>query len=172
MGRKLSFTVPGVPKGKARPRFDPRSGRAFSSKETVAEERAIATIFKLKFPHHQPFTGAVMMRFTAVFPIPKGFSAAQRAAALEGTLLHTSTPDKDNVEKQIADAINGLAWVDDSQVMGGGMKRYGEVPRIDVTLEELDTVVASPAEKRRRTKLVRQPELALEKYRRGKPRRA
>ena len=55
MGRKFSFSIPGRPRGKARPRFA-RNGRTYTPAETVAAEREIAQIWKLKFPREAPLT--------------------------------------------------------------------------------------------------------------------
>ena len=77
---------------------------------------------------------------------------AQRAAALTGQLYATKKPDKDNIEKAIADALNGVAWFDDAQISGGGTKRYGSPERVDVTIEELDGIVETPGDIRRKNK--------------------
>jgi len=159
MGRKFSFSIPGSPRGKARPRFT-KSGRAYTPAETVEAERTIATIWKLKYPREKPLTGPVLLRFTAVFAIPKSFNAIQRQAAMDGKLYATCKPDFDNLAKLLCDSLNGIAFADDAQVMGGGMKRYGEPVRVDVTIEELHAQVETPSDIRRRHK-AQQPELVM-----------
>lgn len=157
---KLNFCIPGHPKGKERPRFVPGMTRPITPKKTLEYERMVLQIFKARFPGHEPFVGPVMVRMTAVFPIPKSFTVAQRRAALEGKMFCTSKPDKDNIEKAIYDALNGAAWVDDSQVSGGCIKRYGSPARIDVTIEPMVQEVDSAADRRRKAKLA-QPELVM-----------
>ena len=40
-------------------------------------------------------------------------------------------PDLDNLQKSIWDAVNGIIWKDDSQiVMGAAEKRYSDTPEI------------------------------------------
>lgn len=112
--------------------------------DTVKIEKAILSEFKVRFPRHTPWIGAIMLRFTAVFPVVSGFTVEQRAAAARGELYHTAKPDKDNIEKLLTDALNGAAWVDDAQIQGGGVKRYGSPPRIDVVLELLPTPSCKP----------------------------
>lgn len=154
MTERLFFSIPGEPRGKGRPRIAPGQTRPYTPKETVAAERAIRAEFIRLFPKHKPWTGPVMLRFTAVFAIPKSFNAALRQAALEGKVYAIKKCDKDNIEKLLADSLNGLAWVDDSQLQGGGIKRYGEPARTDVTLEHLSSpdLPTTPGQRRMEAK--------------------
>lgn len=155
------FNKDGVPRAKGRPRavaraFIGASGQPeaivnlVTPSETREAEAAIRSAFKRKFPHHKPFTGPVLLRFTAIFETPRSFNRALKAAAASGQLMATRKPDKDNIEKLIVDALNGVAFVDDQQVMGGGMKRYGSPARIEISFEPLDTpeVPATPGQRR------------------------
>lgn len=119
---------------------------------SIAVEKAILSEFRVRFPRHIPWTGPVMLQFTAVFPHLSGFTIAQREAAARGELYHTAKPDKDNVEKLLVDALNGHAFVDDAQVQGGGVKRYGSPARIDVVLTRVGTAIAPAPSDRRAAK--------------------
>lgn len=186
MPRRVSFQISGppvfnkdgVPRAKGRPRavaraFIGASGQPeaivnlVTPSETREAEEAIKAAFVRKHPGHKPFTGPVMLRFTAIFETPRSFNRAQREAAARGVLMATRKPDKDNIEKLIVDALNGIAFVDDAQVMGGGLKRYGSPARIEVLLESMDNpdVPATPGQKR--AEKVQQARLPL---RPGKPR--
>ncbi len=144
---RLAFTVAGAPRGKARARSVPRliwqNGQpkavvtVYGDPATERAEAEVLRIFRLKWPDHVPWAGAVQLRFTAVFEPPASWTKALKEAAASGLLYHTSKPDKDNIEKLIVDALNGWAWADDAQVMGGGVKRYGSVARLDIILEPL-----------------------------------
>lgn len=82
-------------------------------------------------PSKMPCTLAV----TAVMPIPLSWSKKKRQAALEGHVRHTVKPDWDNIGKVVSDALNGVTWVDDSQVYWANVKKiYGPIPRLDVTI--------------------------------------
>lgn len=141
------FTADGVPRAKGRARavarvvIDHGRPRAVVSlvtpPETRQAEAAIRAAFKHKFPGHKPWTGPVLLRFTAVFETPRSFNRALREAAARGDLMATRKPDKDNIEKLIVDALNGVAFVDDAQVMGGGMKRYGSPARLEISFEQI-----------------------------------
>lgn len=161
---RLAFSIPGDPRGKARARATGRvvqqDGRPIavvsmhSDPKTVAAERGVLRAFRARYPGHQPWVGPVMLRFTAVFPITSEFTKAQREAAIAGVLYHTAKPDKDNIEKLVVDALNGHAFVDDCQIQGGGVKRYGSPPRLEVVLERLGAHVApAPADKRAQRRL-------------------
>jgi len=152
MARKFHLSIPGTPKGKERPRFNPRTRRAYTPSNTVELELWIAAEFRRKYPDHRLLTGPVMVRFQAIFESPKAMSAAARQAAQEGLLFHTGKPDKENIEKLIWDALTGVCWVDDGQCQGGGTKRYGFPARVDVTIEELEGLPETPSDQRRRKK--------------------
>lgn len=146
------LSIPGRPQGKQRPSTAPGHSRPYTPAETVAAEKRIRELWKRKFPRHVPLTGPVMLRFTAVFSIPQGFTALQRASALDGRLYATVKPDKDNIEKLVCDSLNGLAYVDDAQIQGGGVKRYGSPERVDIELTELEGP-STPSIARRLNKL-------------------
>ena len=61
------------------------------------------------------------MSIEAVFPIPVSWSKAKRQEALEGKLAHMGKPDWDNVGKIITDALNEVAWHDDSQIISASV---------------------------------------------------
>lgn len=119
-----SFTVPIKPIGKARPRFT-RFGPTFTPKKTARAEKTISQYAGLYC--HRPMTGALRLTITAVFAVPKSWTKADRLSALSGTKPHTSKPDSDNIAKLVMDALNGIAWADDKQVVSLTVaKRYGQ----------------------------------------------
>lgn len=155
--KRVTLIIPGEPVGWGRPTPVARlnaAGEPFvmmvTQDQTRAAKAAVRRAFKQKYPDHRPWTGPVLLRFTAVFETPKTFSKALRQAAARGQLYATKKPDKDNIEKLIKDALNGLVYVDDQQVMGGGLKRYGSPARVEISFERLDSpdVPATPGQKR------------------------
>jgi len=175
---RLAFSIPGKPKGKERPRVAPGQSRPYTPKQTVEAEKAIRALFLEKFPDHQPWTGPVMLRFTAVFEVPKSWPAELRAAALAGEVFAIAKPDKDNIEKLIVDAISEepksgrrIAWIDDAQLQGGGVKRYGTHERVDVVLDfmELPATHATPGQRRRDAMTPQERNKPRKKPQRNKP---
>ena len=142
----LFFEVPGQPVGKARPRFT-RTGHAYTPKKTTDYEAAVRKAFRIAYPNHEPFTGAVSIEVYAFFAIPPSWPKWKREKAAEGQVPHLSKPDGSNVLKGVEDAIGprrhgrkvipGLAYGDDSQITDAGIqKRYATRPRVEVNITE------------------------------------
>jgi Holliday junction resolvase RusA-like endonuclease len=110
----VSFTIPGKPFAKQRPRATARGGfaRVFTPKETVSFERQVGQIAAQHFP--RPLAGPVRLVVTAVFEVPASWSKKRRAEAMGGH--HTQRPDLDNCLKALKDGLNRIAWADDCQV--------------------------------------------------------
>ena len=134
-----SFTIPGKPFAKQRPKAAVVAGRArvYTPKQTVSFERQVAEIARPEFP--APFEGAVKLRVVAVFQIPKSWTKKRKAeAAQDGGAFHTQRPDGDNLLKAIKDGLNRIAWVDDCQVADVRcVKRWGEQAATFVQVEAL-----------------------------------
>ena len=134
---KIQFTIPGTPVAKARPRVT-RSGHAYTPKKTADYERRvkICVMQLMAVQRLRPTTEAVRLDVQAFFPIPVSWTKAKKEKALNGDLKHTTKPDFDNVEKAIQDAMNGIVYKDDSQiVLVAGSKEYASEPRVEVTVE-------------------------------------
>lgn len=135
----ISFTVPGKPQGKARPRFDGRSGRAYTPKNTKDYEKFVrhcyVYCYENEVRNYSRLSGEIEATITAYFPVPKSVSKSKRAAMLAGRINPAAKPDADNIIKAILDALNGYAYKDDSAVTKvTAVKRYGEFPMVEVTL--------------------------------------
>lgn len=129
---KTCFTVPGKPQGKARPRFT-RSGHTYTPGSTAAYEE------RVKLAYRQAgggkLSGFVFVDILAVFTVPKSYTKAQKAAAFDARYV-PKKPDCDNIAKIILDALNGLAYDDDTQVVALSVeKRYGAFDHVTVVLE-------------------------------------
>jgi Holliday junction resolvase RusA-like endonuclease len=69
--------------------------------------------------------------------VPKSWSKAKRARALDGQEI-PGKPDLDNVAKGVLDAMNGVAYADDTQVVRLLVqKQYSLEPRLVVTVKEM-----------------------------------
>lgn len=133
----FKFTVPGKPQTKARPRFTRRGG-VYTKKETVDYEKTVRTCFSAATTKQNYLIkkdGPILVCIDACFPIPISWTKGKQLAAKNGTLQHTSKPDFDNVAKIIIDALNGLAWKDDSQIVSATVrKHFSENPRVEVII--------------------------------------
>lgn len=133
----ITFVVPGQPQGKGRARST-KSGRHYTPAKTVAYERLIAACADDVVGELEGMTGPVELHVIAVFGVPASWSKKKREAALQWDTYPTVKPDADNIAKAVCDALNGVVWLDDSQVVDCRVKKvYGREPRLDVTVAEL-----------------------------------
>ena len=87
-----------------------------------------------------PAEGPVSVTILARYPIPKSATKAKRAGMISGALLPTKKPDLDNVAKIVCDALNGVAYKDDAQVVELRVhKRFSENPQIQVIVKQEGT---------------------------------
>lgn len=134
----ITFTVPGQPQGKGRARST-KSGRHYTPAKTVAYERMIGECAAEVMGERPVLTGPAELHVVAVFGVPASWSKTKREAALQWDTYPTVKPDADNIGKAVCDALNGLVWVDDSQVVDCRVKKvYGREPRLSVTVAELE----------------------------------
>lgn len=129
---KFRFYWKGIPRGQERPRF---GTRAYKSEEAKAYEMEIALAYcRGKRPAH-PLAEPVGVRIAAGYPIAESNSRQVKLKKETGEILPTQKPDLDNVVKAVLDALNGLAWNDDKQVVClTAYKMYSKTPGLVVTI--------------------------------------
>lgn len=134
---RLEFKVPGEPVGKGRPRFVRATGRTYTPEKTERYENLVKLAFIKEYPDIAPIEGPISVYMVANFSVPKSWSKKKQALAIAGVLRPTKKPDTDNIAK-IKDALNGIAWVDDAQVVEESIsKNYTEVPNLTIIIETL-----------------------------------
>ena len=121
MTKTVAFTVPGEPTGKARPRVV--RGHAFTPEKTVLYENLIKTEYERQCGR-AIFEGPVGVTVIAYYSIPKSDSRKKRDLKINGALRPMKKPDADNVLKCICDALNGVAFVDDAQVVRPSLRNF------------------------------------------------
>lgn len=133
---KITFTVPGLPTGKGRPKFT-RTGHTYTPEKTRAYEEKVRLCWKSQSGQTFPADVPILVSGVAWFPIPKGTSK-KKVEELEGA-FHLKRPDTDNLVKAVLDALNSHAYPDDSAVMlGPWYKVYTNgAPRVEIILEAL-----------------------------------
>ena len=134
------FTVYGTPVGKGRPRFR-NTGKfvqAYTPEKTANYETLVKLAYQQEYGGEPLLTGALHMELLAYFPIPKSTSKASRALMMFGKIWHIKKPDSSNVLKAVEDALNGIAYADDSAICSlTVMKKYSDTPRVEIVLSEL-----------------------------------
>lgn len=112
----FEFEVIGDIKGKARPRVNVTTCRAYTPENTKDYEMLIKQYFKLKYPKYVPLENRVYVKIIAKFKVPKTATKKEKELILEGKLSPTKKPDIDNIVKIILDALNKMAFKDDNQI--------------------------------------------------------
>ena len=93
-----------------------RSGHVFTPPKTVAAEERIRNLVGLEWSD-DPIEGPVQIMLSFAFEIPKSWRKSKREDAAAGWVPHISTPDLDNLVKLVTDALNGVLYIDDRQIV-------------------------------------------------------
>lgn len=111
------FTVPGKPQGKARARTT-RTGHTYTPEKTVLYENLVKACYMEMTPRQTWFNGEPLaLTIYATFSIPKSKTKKEKQMMLQGYKFPTVKPDADNIAKVICDALNGVAYTDDTQII-------------------------------------------------------
>ena len=129
----VRFTVYGEPQGKARARTvrNTQTGRTmtYTPDKTAIYENLIALEYQAQCRgHFFPRGTAVAVQIDCYMKPPKGKRPGRPM----------KKPDADNVAKVAADALNGVAWYDDTQITDLEVHKYWatEQPCVEITIEE------------------------------------
>lgn len=97
-----TLTIPGDPVAKGRPRVF--HGHGVTPRKTVLTENRIYTAFTTKYPDTKPLTGPIRIDCTFY-------------------MRRQGKPDWDNLAKLATDALNGVAYVDDAQIVSAHVEK-------------------------------------------------
>lgn len=136
MKKEIRFTVYGQPVAKGRPKFG--NGHTYTPEKTVNYEQMVMISYlqseMVKFMGGEQIKAELKIYFT----IPKSTSKKLRAMMINNVVRPAKKPDIDNCEKGIFDALNGIAYNDDSQIVScWADKYYSDEPRAEVLIYEV-----------------------------------
>lgn len=135
-----TIIVEGKVEGKGRPRFKKVGNfvQTYTPKNTRYYEKMIADAYKEQSGVLYPTEMPLKLRIRAIIGIPSTFTKKKKSRAIQGELRPTKKPDADNIAKSVLDALNGVAYADDKQVVDLGIKKYyGEVERVEIEIQEV-----------------------------------
>lgn len=138
----ITFTIPAIPVAQPRHRAAVVNGMAMTYEAPKSSPiHAFKATVRLAYQRHVdggPCDGPLGLKLTCVFPRPQ---SKTRKRAENPRLWHAKRPDGDNVAKAVMDALNGLAWLDDSQIAWLHVEKvYGEPneqPCVEVSIYSL-----------------------------------
>lgn len=137
----IHLRVPGPPTGKARPRFDTRTGRTYTPTATVNAEQAIRAAWQDQGEPRLPDEYAVGLDLLIVVERPQCHYRRDGKLTAEG-LRHpvprNRKPDIDNAVKLVCDALNGRAYRDDVMIADlTARRRWGDRAETVIVLTAL-----------------------------------
>lgn len=142
----LTFTIPGEPKGKGRPRIVKIGGfsRLAADKKTATYENLVAMAAQEALGGRPMLDGPLALHVTVRMTPAASASRKATAAMLAGEIAPTKRPDLDNVLKAVLDGCNAVAFRDDVLVTQiTASKVYATSPGVDVTISPALSPAAS-----------------------------
>jgi len=118
----MKFIIDGKPHAKQRPRVL-KNGHAYTPQETVNYENWVRLCYRQQCGDAY-FEGPLIMTITAYLAEPK--KKTQQ--------YPTKRPDVDNLIKSIADALNGIAYKDDSAIVKAEIQKLYGKERVEVEI--------------------------------------
>jgi Holliday junction resolvase RusA-like endonuclease len=136
----VEFTIDGPPHGKGRPRFR-RFGNfvsTYTDAKTKTYETLVKEAAKQAMGSSPPLEGPVRFDCLIMLPVPKSYSKTRSMDCLMGREWPLKKPDWDNVAKSVADAMNGVVFLDDTQiVIARIVKIYAKDAGVEVKITEV-----------------------------------
>lgn len=126
-----TFVIPGPPVAKGRPKFAMRGGKgmAYTPEKTRAWEKAARLIVSAGMKGNPPLEGPIDAELWFGLPRPK--TVKRKHPAVKS--------DIDNFIKNAFDAMNGIAFVDDCQVVRvNARKEYSFPPMVIIKISTVD----------------------------------
>lgn len=117
-----TFFIPMTPIGKGRSRVTRGGLHTYTPESTVRAEKLIALMATAAGV--RPMDGPVDLEVDAEFLFPRSWSKKRIQETINAGQWHTSKPDCDNIGKIVADALNGIAYHDDSQICTLTVRKY------------------------------------------------
>ena len=134
----MAIPIEPVPKGRPRFKVMYRQVRTFTPPKTCEFENQLKQYF-LYETKGVAFARGVPIAVNIEFGmrIPESTTKKRKKLMLDGEIMHTVKPDLDNLIKAVLDALNGLAWYDDAQIVELNVtKTYVEEPHILINIHD------------------------------------
>jgi len=141
----IAFSVPGLPvaQPRQRTRVVATGGRVFATNYTpkdapVQSFKAAIRLAASAVYHGAPLTGPLAMTLYCFFPRSKSITWKNKPMP---RIPKQGKPDVSNILKAVEDALNGLLYVDDAQLVRVVVEKWiaagDEQPRCEISVEAI-----------------------------------
>lgn len=137
----VTFQVDGDPVPKGRPRFARRGHfvQTYTDSKTIEYETLVAMKARQAIGASEPLKGALSVFLYLRYTVPPSYTKKRKEACLNGSEFPKRI-DIDNVYKSITDAMNGIVYLDDSQIVEAHIKKlYAEEGGANIMVQECDS---------------------------------
>jgi len=135
----VTFKVDANPVGKQRARYVKRGNfvQTYTPDKTRTYESLIKEAAMQAMGSSEPLETPVNLYLYIRAPIPKSYSKKKVADCLNGLEKPIKKPDASNVLKSVEDAMNGVVYKDDCQIVNFHVSKvYSSQSGIDVCVKE------------------------------------
>ena len=139
MSFMVTFKLDANPVGKQRARYVKRGNfvQAYTPDKTRTYEALIKEASREAMGSTEPLETPVNLYLYIRAPIPKSLPKKRIEACLNGLEKPIKKPDASNILKSVEDAMNGVVYKDDSQIVNIHVSKvYSSVSGIDVCVKE------------------------------------
>lgn len=137
----MTIVINGDPVAQGRPRFTTANGypRAYDPAKSSDWKRFAKMVASVEMAGSPLLEGPLSLSVCVYRGIPASWSKKKQAQAIMGALRPVTKPDLDNYVKAAKDALTGVIWRDDSQIVDYHSpfgKFYSDKPRIEINVEK------------------------------------
>ena len=137
---QIDFEIKGKAKAKQSFRFS-KNGFKYTPSDVVEYANLVRMSFINKYPAWSIAEFAdkpLQVKIDVYMPLPKSYSRKKHEQALAGELRPTVKPDCDNIAKNINDALNGIVYPDDKQIVSLCINKHYSVDEyVNVEISEV-----------------------------------
>lgn len=134
---QLFFTFEIEPTPQLRPRVSSRGGyvRVYDPPKVKNFKNLLRSLAVHQYSR-PPLLGPLCVSLTFYRPVQHSISKTERERRLSNESKPVVKPDTDNYVKATLDALNGVLWHDDAQIVKViGEKKYSDHPKITVSVK-------------------------------------
>ena len=163
----LKMTIPIEPVEQQRPRIRKGGRRLYDPAKVRTFKKQVAKMAKdyIKKEHIKPLNKPLIVTFRFYRKLQKSISNKEKQRRLNGEHPPTVRPDLSNYLKSAEDALNGILWKDDAQIVVERLiKQYGTQPRIVIEIKEWSYHIMENEEKKQVLANLEQAEDEIKQY--------